>query len=681
MNKNAASAVLFGVLATAGTVSILLLYSWARPPEARPFDPGLVVAVGGAAADLLAALLIVWAAGGIGRGVLGRGMPQSLSLAERVGIEGLIGLGVLNLVALVMGLAGVFRPLVLWGVLAAVLVVGGGWSTAWARAWGTLAREAWRTIRSPWARLLAGMVAFWVVSALVVALLPPTQWDALMYHLVGPQRLLRSGQMISEADNHYLGLSQGAEIIYGWGMGLLGRDTVPAVLHALFGGLGLIIVAGIVERHTDSVTAWLSAVILLSAGGFWLSMTRPYVDLAVFGYSAAVLALLTVDDGLPTVGRLIVLGGCAGLAVSVKYTAGLLAVALGVVLIVRYPRQVIHNGLIAGGAAVIAYGLWGVRGWMLYENPVYPFFFGGVGWDSFRTELFGSAGNGLLSGENAWHLLVLPITATIFGVEGAGVYSFDAGPWLFTLWLLVPVGWRRLDDRARHLVRTAALLALPMLVVWVISGASSGIGAQIRLMIPIFPMAAVLGAVGLQGMTKWGRKPIDFYFVVRALVIVSLGFGVLTTTRQLIGVRPLDVLLGAEPRSDYRARRLGAHQEAMVRVGDLPEGSRVLFLWEPKGYLCPRLVTCNADTLTDHWLHMRVVEAQPAAAIFGEWAAEYDYLLVWRRGLQFYLEESSPPFTDYRSTLVEFAPALDAYGELVWESADGTYGLYTIDRS
>jgi len=54
--------------------------------------------------------------------------------------------------------------------------------------------------------------------------------------------------------------------------------------------------------------------------------------------------------------------------------------------------------------------------------------------------------------------------------------------------------------------------------------------------------------------------------------------------------------------------------------------------------------------------------------------------LLWDTGLQFYIDENAPPFSDYRNTLAELRPALDEYADLTWASADGSYMLYRLRR-
>ena len=306
------------LLVTAGVFTAY--YVW-HPPLTGPS----LIAVGGALLDTLTVLLIITVAGGIGRGLLTPMPMDTLSYPERVGIEGLTGFGVLGLVALAMGVLGVFTQIALWGVLAMLGLVTSVFAL---RYW----RDTWRGLRdlapqTHWTRFLAGLCLFWLGTAWVIAIMPPTSWDALMYHMVLPKRLLATGQLTAYPDSHYLGFPQMTEMLFAWSMGLFGRDTVAALMHYAAGVFGLSITYGLITRFVSKQAGWLSAAFLLSGGGFWLAMTQEYVDLVLFALSAGVLSTLTAwrQDSNPR--WLLLMGALIGFAVSAKYTAALLAIA------------------------------------------------------------------------------------------------------------------------------------------------------------------------------------------------------------------------------------------------------------------------------------------------------------------------------------------------------------------
>ena len=139
----------------------------------------------------------------------------------------------------------------------------------------------------------------------------------------------------------------------------------------------------------------------------------------------------------------------------VKYTAGMLAVAALVAIAVWAPRRFLRSAVILGGTAALAFLPWAIKGLGLYHNPVYPFFFIGLGWDATRSQAFGLTG-GLLGTSDAWQLPILPLAATIFRVERGAGFSFTSGPWPLTLpLLLIPAGGACLIRRGRSPRRAA----------------------------------------------------------------------------------------------------------------------------------------------------------------------------------------------------------------------------------
>ncbi|MBZ0287290.1 MAG: hypothetical protein K8I30_06730, partial [Anaerolineae bacterium] len=282
--------------ALAGLVAVLIAYFWVH----KPLDPALIGSLGGAALDILAASLVVVAAGGLGRRILTLLDLSGVSRAERVGLEGALGLGVLGIIALIVGLVGLYNGLVFWILLVICAVVCIRGVLGWCGDVVALFRFALST-EAGWSRLLMIITLFLLFMALLHALAPPTAFDAINYHLVGPSRYLDAGRIAAQSDNHFLGFPQGMEILYGVVMGLFGRETAAAPLHWMIGLLGLLAVAGLVRRFTNIVTGWLAVTLLLGAFSIWLLFGWPYIDLGVMTYGAvALVAAVQWRDLLPS---------------------------------------------------------------------------------------------------------------------------------------------------------------------------------------------------------------------------------------------------------------------------------------------------------------------------------------------------------------------------------------------
>ena len=117
-----------------------------------------------------------------------------LSTAERLALERGVGLGAIGLGALLLGLIGLFRGIV-FGPLLLILAM---WLRRSLLGW---LRDAIRLVGrimpakgARWTGFLAGFVLVLLAAALILALAPPTAWDALTYHLVAPEVYLRAGR-------------------------------------------------------------------------------------------------------------------------------------------------------------------------------------------------------------------------------------------------------------------------------------------------------------------------------------------------------------------------------------------------------------------------------------------------------------------------------------------------------
>ncbi len=665
--KSTANLLARALLIFVGLFALLIGYYWVH----KPFDVSSALLIGGALLDVatVAALFVI--AGGIGRTLLSRIDLTGLSRAERLALEGGIGLGVVALAALIFGLIGLFRPLILWALLiiAALLlrraVIDG------LRDLIAVVRSALR-VESVGQGLVVGYCALMLALALVIALAPPAHWDSLTYHLIAPTRYLTAGAITPQPDNFYLGLSQNVEMLYGITIGIFGRDTAAAPVHFGIGVLALLATAGLVRRFAGKSAGGWAALLLLSAYNLWALFGWAYVDLATMLYGALMLTALTTwrerRDMLSARGWLIVIGVMVGLAVGVKYAAGMIGVAAGLFILIHQPRRVIGNGLIVAAAALLIFAPWAVKGVALYGNPLYPFAFGGVNWNPDRMRAFQYSAYDLVGRGEAWQLPILPISAAIFGQDNADGFGFTAGTWLLTLFLLLPLVWAWLEARARVLARTVLIFAAPLVLYWAVMAAVNSVGIQTRLMVMALPAFAVAGSIGLHGLAQFPKKPIDINFIVRVALTLTLVLGVIDALQTTLSEKAPQYLLGQTSLDDYMYANTGAYYNAMTH---LPAESKVLLMWEPRGYDCPPDVTCTADVLFDHWKLPIFTEGLTPHDVFARYRADgYDYLLLAQSIYDAYV-----PFSTYPQIDATFPAEIEQHMTPVWTDSV-RYTLY-----
>jgi hypothetical protein len=437
------------------------------------------------------------------------------------------------------------------------------------------------------------------------------------------------------------------------------------------GVFALVSVAGLVRRYADSDTGLLAAVILVCGYSMWLLFGQPYVDIALMTFGTLILTLILCWRETGRIEWLTLAGFCSGLAMGVKYTAAPLpavCVFVAIVYAFRTRREAIRSSLIVGGAALLAFLPWLVKGTVLYQNPIYPFVFNGVNWDSIKAAGYNTIGSGLLGSGNGWQLLVLPLAATVLGVEKGASYSFTAGPWLLTAPLLLIPGWFCLDERQRWLVRTSLVFSIPLIIFWLVMAAFTGMGTQTRLMTPILPLAAVWGALAFHSLSLWTRKPLDLHFVVRTMLIVTLVFAGIEVLQTTIHTGTVQYFMAEKDRDTYLFENLGSYYEAVRNLATLPADSRVRLMWEPRSYHCP--VTCIPDILFDRWTYP-LAKGQTPDEVFQEWQREGDdYLLIFEPGYEFVLDEAKHDSrkADEVSKLGSFRETLNRWMTPVWKN-------------
>ena len=489
-----------------------------------------------------------------------------MSRAERIALEGGIGLGIVALVTLLLGLVGLFRPLILWALLIVAALLLRRSLRSWLSEFAAVGRSALR-IESVGAGLIVGYCAIMLLLALVIALAPPAHWDSLTYHLVAPQRYLAAGAIHAQPDNFYLGLSENVEMLFSLVIGAFGRDTAAAPVHFGIGILALLATAGLARRFAGKGAGWWAALLLLSAYNLWALFGWAYVDLGDDALRRAGI------DRHSTAWRensadawLVVIGVIVGLAVGVKYAAGMIGVAAGLVILIQQPRRVIRNGLIVGITALIVFAPWAIKGIALYGNPIYPFAFGGLNWNPDRMRAFQFSAYDLVGRGEAWQLPILPISATIFGRDAADGFGFTVGPWLLTLFLLLPLVWTFLEARARELARIVLIFAAPLVIYWAAMAALNSVGIQTRLMVMVLPAFAAAGAIGLHGLANFPKQPLDIGFIVRAALALTLALTLIDALRTVASDRAAAYLLGATTLDDYMYANTQAYYGAVSQT-------------------------------------------------------------------------------------------------------------------
>lgn len=599
-------------------------------------------------AILIAALLVVLAAA-LGRRVL---RPFEFSSAlEGLLIQTGIGLGIVSFVVFTLGWLGLLQPFVFWGLLAVGLLLS-------IREVNAL-RRAWRTVELPRAtrgeRALFWFIVFGLVMTLLFALEPPTGWDGLQYHLVLPKLALQDGRFTTPPDNVSLNYPGLVEMLFLAAMGL-GSDSAAQLMHWIY--LALLVGAVLVfcARYFAWRVGWLASALLMAVPSLLLISTYAYNDIALMFYTLTAL-LWTLRAVETQRARDYVLAGIlAGLALGEKYTAAFVPLGLGAIVLfqsgLRLPtRRAFFMAVLLGSVALALSMPWYVRNAISVGNPVYPFVFGGLYWDAWRSAWYSRFGTGLLG--EPLQLLIVPWTLTVQGDEN-GIFDATIGPLLLAL---LPFNLLRRREQTNSMaIHAMWFLVAVLFAFWLVGVAQSELLWQTRLLFPAFPLLAIFAAEGWERLSQIHLPQFSAQRFAAMVIALVLGLNALSIALATFENRPWDVLMGLEKREDFLARNLGEYYKTAQWVNqNLPTDAHIVVLWEPRAYYIDRAI--EPDAILDRFAHLAYLYGN-ADKIAQLWQSQgVTHVLLWRAGLNDLLQTGYDPIG---ATEVELLRELEA---------------------
>jgi len=220
----------------------------------------------------------------------------------------------------------------------------------------------------------------WIVSAifslmffllLLQASCPPTSWDALAYHLTLPKSYLTAGA-IEPIDRLLLSHTpQGLNMIYMLAL-RVSTGVSARLVHLGIGVLTFMTLFALVRRLSSAEAAWVAVLMASTITVATQTSTLAYVDMGVpFFIFLALEALLEWKERKDDM-MLLLVGGFAGFAVSVKLIAAPYYLAL--LLSVGIIGLTVRHALLFVGASSMTGGLWFLRNIWLTGNPLHPFY-------------------------------------------------------------------------------------------------------------------------------------------------------------------------------------------------------------------------------------------------------------------------------------------------------------------
>jgi hypothetical protein len=562
----------------------------------------------------LAVLVGAWCLGSLLlRAVSRSGQRFDNDCAGRFGAAGLLGLSAWSLITLGLGLCGVIGRTAVGSLLAVSIVtelvlrfrertvpVSAPGIPLWRRRFfaGSLVGPACAFVLTPF-----------VMSMVLGAMLPSTDFDVKAYHLVGPKEWFQQGRITYLPHNIYTSFPFLTEMLCLSTMSLRGdwyRGALAGQLVlASFAMFAAMMIFSSAKRIAGPRAGWLAAVVYLTTPWVCRISIIAYVEGGLAAYLIATLwAILpqprVMEAGKqlpPATGRILLCGLFAGSAAACKYPGVISAVIpFGVVIALLARRDSFAAWLrlpaVYGIGVLAAFGPWLLKNLVQTGNPVYPLLWGVFGGGEFDSALAArfKAGHPLpvdvLTTPARWlpdlwaHLRDVAV-----GSDWQSVLVFGLLPASLLAWFASAStdGQSPTDanSRRRGLLLTSLFTLWLFLTWW-------GLTHRLdRFWVPMLSVLSVLGGIGADRLLGVGRSLASTALALMVLAVGSAGvvFNLGFDVSPYVGFTQFLM--------DQTTARRVAEPKSIKLLNELPADSKTLLVGEAQVFECRRDVIYN----------------------------------------------------------------------------------------
>src|SRR2546423_908601 len=300
--------------------------------------------------------------------------------AEELTFSVMLGVGVIGLVVLGLGLAGMLSPLPVSLSLAILMAL--SWREG-ARLYGAMKTGMAAVLATRWRLALALIFCAFVAVLLMRALTPPHAYDEAIYHLPATTAFIDHGRIYPLVDNAAGNMPFLMQMLYAIAL-MAKSDTAAKVFSlivALTCGLALYaFCARFLSRRTGTV-----ALFAFFAAGMVIEVAitcRVDVSLACMLFMATYAMMIALERS--TRGWLYASALFAGFALGIKHTAVVWVLLLGVMFLLESflrksaPLTSIKRGVLYAAITLLVASPWFIKNQIWFHNPIYPFATGEV---------------------------------------------------------------------------------------------------------------------------------------------------------------------------------------------------------------------------------------------------------------------------------------------------------------
>jgi 4-amino-4-deoxy-L-arabinose transferase-like glycosyltransferase len=551
----------------------------------------------------LAGLILILAAG-CGAAILKLFKCNLKPGFEQIVIPIALGLGVLGYGVYFLGLLGWLKPAYLIAWMAIVFILSYREYDSILNGIPVTFRKGIQTWKAMGIipKVLSGLGILILFFTFLQALMPPIDYDGLAYHLQVPKLFLEAGRIYPDYNNWFSFYPSTYEMLYMLGLSF-GSDIFAKLIH--FSTFILLIYAtyGYGQRILSNKGGWIAAAILMGIPVLPLWASSAYTDVAwaLYQFLAVGLFLTWVEEKRTS--SLVLAGVMQGLALGSKYLAFSGAWILGLLVLAETwkstPRQVklkqlIRNGVLFGGTALLVVSPWLIKNLVWTGDPLFPLLLTPRLVDPERIRLWRDYLAGFGTGKQWFDYLLLPVNIYLhYQFFGTFFGSIDIPNPLFILVFLFPFLYRKNKTSSYWQLMVLLLFSVAQFVIW-----SFG-SQQTRFLLPIYPVLSILAAFILlrisQRYIKKNIGEIAGWAMISAMVVITL----IVSMKAFSIIEPINLLSGNISKDQYLKKMLNDYSAFEYIHKEMPSSSKILLLWDGRGYYCGQ--SCIADVDQVGW--------------------------------------------------------------------------------
>lgn len=630
----------------------------------RPIFEAQLLAVGHLFFTLMVVFFLLAAAAGIGWLMVEYCSPEhcSPSHGEQWTIAILLGLGMIGFFWLIMGM--IHLPPSWLTILLLLLPVFALWRV-----------RPPRPSRPDLPRPLFILLMVLLLFSFIQSLVPPTSFDALLYHLRLPELWLANENLFQAQKSSPFFHPVLVEALLTPAF-QLGGDKAAALLDWVYFPLLLALMWHLTRRFIPEVSAPLVLAIILSIQMIPLLASWTYTDLALAAYQVGTLYALLQwhETSEPKNGWLWIAGAFAGMAMGVKYLSFLTPLMAVLFILLSKRHQAIIPILTFSFFAFFIGSPSYLRNFVSTNNPFFPFALPSPYWDEFRATWYRAAGTGI--GYSLRELLAVPWLTTL-GVRDTSYYDGRPGVLITTFTPLALWFWARGagTKATRHKISLLLAFASVYLLFWLLGIISSASLWQGRFLItPLLLLSPVVayGIAQLEELTTPSFSPARFAYL---FIAAWAFFATLIAGAELMAHDPLNGLLSHSNDPAWLERQLGGYERLVQEANRLPQEAKLLLLFEPRSYRMP--LQTEADVLLYEYLWRLDQASNNLDGLQINLCTEgYTHIAIYWQGVHFLYREG----TINRLSQMDFW-LLQKWSRLqqpLWEDETGSHALLEL---